>query len=1391
MNITTIYQRLTSRHFNQYRPRRRAPLAAGRRARSRPRLELLEDRCLLSLSVSLTGTTVTLDETAGLQNSVVTPNPPNPPGDADDNDVAVSTLPLAFSSRLTADGAVVTTPPAINGAESNGNVISISGVTGTISNLAFTDANGGPLDGDSSGLTTTDGTPILLFSDAVNDNIVLGRTGGVAGPIVFAVYLEETGSPVSGGKFWSIQFAALHHNDATNPDDSIDLGTNLKVAVSESQSFSFAGAPSGSNEFMMFGNSTSAIVVNGLHPDPNTEDNISKQPDGNSFDTVSSSQGSGTGTTLGTDGQHVAPGHSMYFTFVTGANPDFTVPNLSPTEANHEGAIQFTGYQEADGASVTISQMNPTNATVSVSISAFNETEGAPGTGFPLTTDTGYVESLNNDTPVTINSVKINGAAVNITPGSSVIVSGVKNGDVITYTTDSDHNRVLIGNANPTKGNGSNVTFDIGGFNVTNLNAASAVVGTQVVFEDDGPSTSLALKSGVTLTVDETTLGTTATDTAAHLFTTTDTPGADGLASAGTSWALAVNSASSGLTDTASGLAVTMAKSGSDIVGSVVVSGVSQEVFRISIDASTGAVTLKQSRAVVQPDKTSPDTSETVGLTAGSVGVSRTITDGDGDTAMASADASSLFKFADDGPSTSLALKSGVTLTVDETTLGTTATDTAANLFTTTDTPGADGLASAGTSWALAVNSASSGLTDTASGLAVTMAKSGSDIVGSVVVSGVSQEVFRISIDASTGAVTLKQSRAVVQPDKTSPDTSETVGLTAGSVGVSRTITDGDGDTATASADASSLFKFADDGPSTSLALKSGVTLTVDETTLGTTATDTAAHLFTTTDTPGADGLASAGTSWALAVNSASSGLTDTASGLAVTMAKSGSDIVGSVVVSGVNQEVFRISIDASTGAVTLKQSRAVVQPDKTSPDTSETVGLTAGSVGVSRTITDGDGDTATASADASSLFKFADDGPSTSLALKSGVTLTVDETTLGTTATDTAAHLFTTTDTPGADGLASAGTSWALAVNSASSGLTDTASGLAVTMAKSGSDIVGSVVVSGVSQEVFRISIDTSTGAVTLKQSRAVVQPDKTSPDTSETVGLTAGSVGVSRTITDGDGDTATASADASSLFKFADDGPSVTAASNINIQNSGDVAATGTFAYNLGADGSPTNNDVFKAVTGSATVDGISVQNYTISQTSEDQTSAIFTFGFDYPIGGGATAHETGTLTFNKVAGKYTVDLANPIAGFTVLSTGSADASTFVSYQVPAGGSGIRRSPSPSSPRTSSSSSRAWRNPVPGRAQITCSRPRGRRARSIRSRRRASPISSSSPRLSPRSRSRTPPPALPATRSRVVRSSTSISMTPILTARLDSFRPRAQRRRSSSSTGSAGRRT
>src|SRR5262249_14389552 len=86
--------------------------------------------------------------------------------------------------------------------------------------------------------------------------------------------------------------------------------------------------------------------------------------------------------------------------------------------------------------------------------------------------------------------------------GSTVTISGVKNGDVITYTTASDHNRVLIGNANPTSGSGSNVTFDIGGFSIVHTTAARAEDGSHLLLENPRPSIT-ATGSGPALSVDE------------------------------------------------------------------------------------------------------------------------------------------------------------------------------------------------------------------------------------------------------------------------------------------------------------------------------------------------------------------------------------------------------------------------------------------------------------------------------------------------------------------------------------------------------------------------------------------------------------------------------------------------------------------------------------------------------------------------------------------------------------------------------------------------------------------------------------------------------------------------------------------------------------------------
>ncbi|MEQ7873570.1 DUF5801 repeats-in-toxin domain-containing protein, partial [Sphingomonas sp. ASV193] len=195
-----------------------------------------------------------------------------------------------------------------------------------------------------------------------------------------------------------------------------------------------------------------------------------------------------------------------------------------------------------------------------------------------------------------------------------------------------------------------------------------------------------------------------------------------------------------------------------------------------------------------------------------------------------------------------------------------------------------------------------------------------------------------------------------------------------------------------------------------------------------------------------------------------------------------------------------------------------------------------------------------------------------------------------------------------------------------------------------------------------FAVAVDPSNGTLSMVEYLSIHNPDATNPD--DSVSIVQGAITSTVTVTDHDGDISTVSAQIGNLISFQDSAPILTAVDNINIQNSGDLAATGHFAYNLGADGASADNNVFTAVTGSATVNGNPVQNYTISETSESATSAVYSFSFDYATGVGGTAHETGTLTFDKVAGTYTVDLDNPISGYSVLATAGAPASAFVNY-------------------------------------------------------------------------------------------------------------------------------
>ena len=214
------------------------------------------------MAIGITGVNVSLDETAGLQNATATPAPA---GDADDNDILVASLPSVFATRLTALGAGTATGAALSGytgavGNTGSDAFTITPDPGaSITDISFVDSAGAPLNGLDSGLDTLDGTSILLYTDT-NNNILLGRAGSATGAIVFAAYIEETGSPATGGKIWTVEYQPLKHPDATNADDSLNLLNKVFVGTSQDLEFSLANAPSGQNLFLMFTTANPTVV---------------------------------------------------------------------------------------------------------------------------------------------------------------------------------------------------------------------------------------------------------------------------------------------------------------------------------------------------------------------------------------------------------------------------------------------------------------------------------------------------------------------------------------------------------------------------------------------------------------------------------------------------------------------------------------------------------------------------------------------------------------------------------------------------------------------------------------------------------------------------------------------------------------------------------------------------------------------------------------------------------------------------------------------------------------------------------------------------------------------------------------------------------------------------
>uniref|UniRef100_UPI001BE3CFF4 DUF5801 repeats-in-toxin domain-containing protein n=1 Tax=Ruegeria lacuscaerulensis TaxID=55218 RepID=UPI001BE3CFF4 len=343
-----------------------------------------------------------------------------------------------------------------------------------------------------------------------------------------------------------------------------------------------------------------------------------------------------------------------------------------------------------------------------------------------------------------------------------------------------------------------------------------------------------------------------------------------------------------------------------------------------------------------------------------------------------------------------------------------------------------------------------------------------------------------------------------------------------------------------------------------------------------------------TMNDPGEDGLGALVYSLELGSNAGSVTLKDTATGNTVFLFDELGDIVGregtNATDAATGDVVFSVSVNSSTGAVTLTQERAVEHSSAdTSGYASDITGLGAGltdAINLVGTLSDAEtaADTASASVDLTQKISFTDDGPAFAMELAGQALQTDDADLTGGPDTDTegVGDLFNVTmNDPGEDGLGALVYSLELGSNAGSVTLKDTATGNTVFLFDELGDIVGregtNATDAATGDVVFSVSVNSSTGAVTLTQERAVEHSSAdTSGYASDVTGLGAALTDAIRlvgTLSDAEtaADTATDYVDLTQKISFTDDGPQITVN---DASGSYEAGAQGTWSDSPGAD-------------------------------------------------------------------------------------------------------------------------------------------------------------------------------------------------------------------------------
>ncbi|MFZ3206401.1 MAG: DUF5801 repeats-in-toxin domain-containing protein, partial [Pseudomonas sp.] len=330
--------------------------------------------------------------------------------------------------------------------------------------------------------------------------------------------------------------------------------------------------------------------------------------------------------------------------------------------------------------------------------------------------------------------------------------------------------------------------------------SASLNLGGFLTFHDDGPSINVASQFDVGLEVDETVLALNDSVDVSGAFNGSYGADGSGSGSGSTSYAVStVNGTDSGLVDVASNQSIFLYNTASGVEGRV---GGEGGAVSFSVTLVDSTVTLDQVLAIKHPTN---DPNEPISPASGSLTLTATITDKDGDSDDASLDLSGSLVFRDDGPSINVASQFDVGLEVDETVLALNASVDVSGAFS--GSYGADG--SGSTSYAVStVNGTDSGLVDVASNQSIFLYNTVSGVEGRVGGEGGAVS-FSVALVGST--VTLDQVLAIKHPTN---DPNEPISPASGSLTLTATITDKDGDSDAASLDLSGSLVFRDDGPS-------------------------------------------------------------------------------------------------------------------------------------------------------------------------------------------------------------------------------------------------------------------------------------------------------------------------------------------------------------------------------------------------------------------------------------------------------------------------------------------------------------------------------------------------------------------------------------------------